>query len=204
MSIISLLRSLLAGAVDIAGEGLVAGLGNAGAEYRNTRHNIGFLVIDELASRFSSGSYRAAAHAYVASAEFPNGAHIILAKPTTYMNRSGLALASLKKRFALNLDSCLVIVDDFNLALGAVRFRRKGSAGGHNGLKSIIEQCGEAFPRLRVGIGSPTEGANVIDYVLGEFTPAEKQAVGQAVAKAAEAVSFFWENGIDAAMNRFN
>ncbi len=179
------------------------GLGNVGAEYRDTRHNIGFLVIDSIARRFASVSFNSGCHSLTAVVQASSGHEVMLAKPLTLMNRSGEAVSAIIRRCAVDPGACLVIVDDFNLPLGKIRFRRQGSAGGHNGLKSIITAVGESFPRLRVGIG-PLVGGSVIDFVLGRFDPAEFEARDAAAASAAEGALFFVENGIEAAMNKYN
>jgi len=172
---------------------LVVGLGNVGAEYVGTRHNVGFEVLDRVARRL--GASRRAVDQFSESAlvqiEDPEtgGRRVILAWPTTYMNRSGRAVEELLERLELGPESCLIVLDDFNLPLGAVRFRKRGSAGGHNGLESIIAALGtEEFPRLRLGIGPLPEGASAVDFVLSRFETGELEAVERMLAKAEEAV----------------
>jgi PTH1 family peptidyl-tRNA hydrolase len=182
---------------------IIVGLGNPGQRYRDTRHNIGFDVVDRLAGQHGAASVRNECHATTAVVSLADECLALVAKPDTFMNRSGEAVAALCSAYKLPLESCLVVVDDFNLPLGAVRFRRKGSAGGHNGLKSIIDTLGADFPRLRLGVG-PLRGESVIDFVLGPFEPDESAKRESAVAAAVEGVRFYACQGVDAAMNKFN
>jgi PTH1 family peptidyl-tRNA hydrolase len=178
---------------------LIAGLGNPGSEYARTRHNVGFMVLDQLATdwrlRWDESSKW---NAWWAKHE------VILVKPATYMNRSGEALAAIAGFYKIAAEQTLVVLDDFALPLGRLRIRTSGSAGGHNGLESALMHFGtENVPRLRVGIGgAPKEGT--IDYVLGRFFDEEKPVVEKAVARAAEAVKCTIANGVLAAMNIFN
>jgi PTH1 family peptidyl-tRNA hydrolase len=171
---------------------VVVGLGNPGRSYERTRHNVGFLVVDELARRHG-GSWRSKKKAEAAPIGFglKNGT---LLKPTTYMNNSGTALAGYKP------DQLVVVHDDLDLPEGDVRVKVGGGAGGHNGLRSTIQHLGNDFVRVRVGIGRPPPGLTVTDYVLGRMDSEIKEAVPQ----AADAVEAVIESGPEAAMNRFN
>jgi len=172
---------------------LVVGLGNVGPEYVGTRHNVGFEVLDRVARRLEASRRVVDGHSESALVQVEDhqsgGRRVILAWPSTYMNRSGRAVAELLNRLEIGPENCLVVVDDFNLPLGTVRMRQRGSAGGHNGLESIIETLGtEEFPRLRLGIGPPPEGDETVDFVLGRFEKGELDAVKTMLAKAEEAV----------------
>ena len=171
---------------------VIVGLGNPGRSYERTRHNVGFLVADELARRHG-GSWRAKKNAESASLSLGSVAATLL-KPKTYMNNSGAALAKTDAR------SLVVIHDDLDLPVGTVRVKVGGGAGGHNGLRSIINRIGPDFIRVRVGIGRPPAGMAVIDYVLGRMDSAVKEAVP----RAADAVEAVVEHGAERAMNEFN
>ena len=171
---------------------IVVGLGNPGRSYERTRHNIGFLVADELAKRHG-GSWRSKKKAEAAPVGF-GSKNVTLLKPTTYMNNSGTALAGYKA------EQLVVVHDDLDLPVGDVRVKVGGGAGGHNGLRSLIQDLGNDFVRVRVGIGRPPVGMTVTDYVLGRMDSEIKEAVPRA-ADAAETVV---ELGPEAAMNRFN
>ena len=168
------------------------GLGNPGRSYERTRHNVGFLVADELARRHG-GSWRSKKKAEAAPVGF-GLKNVTLLKPTTYMNNSGAALAGHRA------EDLIVIHDDLDLPEGDVRVKVGGGAGGHNGLRSIIQQFGNDFVRVRIGIGRPPPGMSVTDYVLGRMDSAVKEAVP----RAADAVEAVTESGPEAAMNRFN
>jgi len=178
----------------------VVGLGNPGAEYERTRHNIGFNVVDALASEWGlawqpSKSWHAL---------WAKGEHAFLVKPASYMNRSGEPLSAVAHFYKIEPAEILVVLDDFALELGRLRLRLEGGTGGHNGLESIIMQFGtEAIPRLRIGIGAaPGEGA--VDYVLGRFFEEERPVVEKTVARAADAVKCAIDKGVLSAMNLFN
>ncbi len=171
---------------------VVVGLGNPGRSYERTRHNIGFLVADELANRHN-GTWRKKKKAEAAPIAF-GPKNVTLLKPTTFMNNSGAALAEYKA------EALIVVHDDLDLPIGDVRVKVGGGAGGHNGLRSIIQNKGNEFIRVRIGIGRPPIGVAVIDYVLGRMDSAVKDAVPT----AADAVEFVLENGAERAMNRFN
>lgn len=171
---------------------VVVGLGNPGRSYERTRHNVGFLVADELAKRHD-GSWRAKRKAEAAPVGL-GSKDVTLLKPTTYMNNSGAALAGFK------VEQLVVIHDDLDLPTGDVRVKVGGGPGGHNGLRSVIQHLGNDFVRVRVGIGRPPVGMSVTDYVLGRMDSAIKEAVPL----AADAVEAVIETGPEAAMNRFN
>jgi PTH1 family peptidyl-tRNA hydrolase len=182
---------------------LIVGLGNPGREYSETRHNLGFQVVDELARRYRvklrNDSKRKARVAKIGDI----GDGVLVAQPTTFMNLSGWAVRDVAAFHKVGPQDLLIVVDDADLPLGRLRIRRSGSAGGHNGLKSIIQELGTVeFPRLRIGVGrQPGELKN---HVLSRFGVEEKALVGAAVERAADAAELFAREDILAAMNRFN
>ncbi len=182
---------------------LVFGLGNPGVEYQYTRHNIGFLVVDELASRYSVNWKHKFNSLYV---ELVEGKYkIMLVKPLTYMNLSGSAVAQWVNYYKIPLSDMLVVVDDVSLPFGAVRFRRKGGHGGHNGLKSIINSLGsDEWARMRIGVGSPPPGISLVDWVLGEFTKQEKEQLPVLLDYCAKAVISWAVEGFEKAASKFN
>ena len=183
---------------------LIVGLGNPGAKYAGTRHNVGFETLDLLARRHGL-EWAAApkgAEALVANWRM-RGA--ILAKPLTFMNLSGAAVMPLLQFYKIELDDLLVIVDEVQLETGRLRVRPSGSAGGHNGLKSIIGSLGtEGFPRLRIGVGRGDMRRDLADHVLARFDAEERPVIDDAVARAADATELFIAEGSSAAMNRYN
>lgn len=184
---------------------LIVGLGNPGRKYRDTRHNIGFAVADELARRASVAFEAAPAEALMARARTlgPEGA--LLLKPLTMMNASGFAVSEIARYYRIAFGDILVVADDVNLPLGRLRARPSGSAGGHNGFRSIIEQLGTTgFARLRVGVGRGDPRRDLADYVLGGFDADERPVVTEAIGRAADAAELFAAEGIERAMNRFN
>ena len=185
---------------------LIIGLGNPGAEYEDTRHNVGFMVIDALAekARVEGFAHDGRADAFVADGRV-RGRSITLAKPLRYMNRSGATVKHLVKRFGLSPQDLLIIVDDINLEPGKLRLRQRGSAGGHNGTQDIIDALGtDDFPRLRIGIGSDFARGRQSDYVLSPFSADEQPLIDDAIARARDAAITFVTDGITTAMNRFN
>ncbi len=187
------------------GQRLIVGLGNPGREYEETRHNIGFAVLDALAAR-SRATFQVdgRADAHVAQGRV-RGRNLTLVKPQTYMNRSGITVKHLLRRYGLEPRDCLVIVDDLNLATGKLRLRDGGSAGGHNGVQDIIDRLGtDAFPRLRFGIGNAFERGQQVDYVLAPFDREEEEVVASSVKRATDAAITFVVDGLVIAMNRFN
>ena len=181
----------------------IVGLGNPGPRYTGTRHNVGFEVLDELAGRHGLAFLSAPADALVARIRTA-GDTILLAKPVTFMNASGEAVGGLLRYYKIEPSELLVVVDETNLPLGRVRLRRSGSAGGHNGLKSVIQHIGAEFPRLRIGVGRGDPKWDLADHVLSRFGADEKRTAEEAVGRAADAVALFITDGIEAAMNRFN
>ncbi len=183
---------------------LVVGLGNPGAEYRETRHNIGFLVVDELARRWRIDSWREQFEALAVKTRVGDEA-VVLAKPLTFMNLSGQAVAGLAGFYKIEPADVLVVTDDVALPLGRLRARREGGAGGHNGLKSLIQHLGtQAFPRVRVGVGRGDSRRDLADHVLGRFEAGERETVSAAVLRAADATEAFISDGIERVMNVFN
>jgi len=184
---------------------LVVGLGNPGPQYRDTRHNVGFWVIDEIARRWGvSDNGRERFDAWSVRATHA-GESVLLAKPLTFMNASGQAVLDLLQFYKIELADLLVVVDDTNLALGRLRARGAGSAGGHNGLKSVIGVLGSgAFARLRIGVGRGDARRDLADHVLAKFEPQERLVVSEAIERATEAVELFVAEGIEPVMNRFN
>jgi PTH1 family peptidyl-tRNA hydrolase len=185
---------------------LLAGLGNPGDEYADTRHNIGFRVIDDLAERWGSTRYRIVGDSLLMSARV-DSTTVILCKPLTYMNNSGVAVAEVLSRYGIPIENMLVIVDDLALPLGTIRIRGKGSDGGHNGLYSIIQSIGsQAFPRVRCGIGRttmpPKDG--IPEFVLSPFEKDELVVAKAMVRRAADAVTEVVRSGLSSAMNKFN
>jgi peptidyl-tRNA hydrolase, PTH1 family len=180
----------------------LVGLGNPGLKYRDTRHNVGFWVIDEVARRWQVGDgWRERDDALFVRQ--PGGP--ILVKPLTFMNHSGYAVSRLLQFFQIDAADVLVVVDEAALALGRIRARARGSAGGHNGLKSIVEQLGSSeFARLRVGIGRGDTRRDLADHVLSTFDPEERDTILAAVQRAADASEMFVTEGIERVMNTFN
>ena len=179
---------------------LVVGLGNPGPEYNRTRHNIGFEVVDALASEWGlAWQHSKSWHALWAKSD-----KVILVKPASYMNRSGEPLSAVANFYKIEPAEILVVLDDFALELGRLRLRLEGGTGGHNGLESIILHFGtEAIPRLRIGIGAaPSEGAT--DHVLGRFFEEEQPLVEKTIARAVDAVKWSIDKGVLSAMNLFN
>ncbi len=183
---------------------LIIGLGNPGRRYRDTRHNVGFGVVDELARRTGAEFEAAPADALMARAKAA-GESVILAKPLTLMNLSGAAVAELAHYYRIAAADLLVVADDVSLPLGRLRARAQGSDGGHKGLRSIIERLGsEDFARLRVGVGRGDPRRELADHVLARFDPEERPIVDDAILRAADAAGVFVTDGIDVVMNRFN
>ncbi len=188
---------------------LVVGLGNPGRRYAGTRHNVGFDVLDALAGRHRADWSWAprGIDALIAPCTVASGfsQKLLLAKPLTFMNASGAAVGDLLRFFKIELSGLLVIVDDVNLEVGRLRARASGSAGGHNGLKSLIALLGsEEFARLRVGVGRGDARRDLADHVLAKFDPEERPVVVEAVGRAADAAELFVESGIEPVMNRYN
>ena len=184
---------------------LIVGLGNPGVAYENTRHNIGFQVLDQLGERQKKPiqrlKFKALTNLFTISGE-----KVLVMKPVTYMNLSGAAVRPAADFYKIPPERILVVSDDTALPAGRLRIRKGGSAGGHNGLKSIIQLLGsDQFPRLRVGVGEkPHPDYDMADWVLGKFTGEDKKKMDQAVERAAEAIECILKDGLDRGMSRFN
>jgi len=183
---------------------LIVGLGNPGREYADTRHNVGWRVAEALADRAGLGAWKEKFEALVAEGRL-RGAPVAVARPVTFMNASGQAVRRLIDFWKLDAEDLLVVVDDMALEVGRLRLRRGGSAGGHNGLDSVVRHLGhEGFARLRVGIGpAPAREAHT-DFVLSPFAGDERPRIADAIARAADAAETWITDGLEAAMNRFN
>ncbi|WP_432521851.1 aminoacyl-tRNA hydrolase [Kineococcus sp. SYSU DK006] len=195
----------------MSGAWLVVGLGNPGAEYERTRHNVGQMVLDELASRTGGSSKRHRSGARVAEVRLgvlPGGApgpRVVLAAPTSYMNVSGGPVAGLAKYFDVDLEHLVVVHDELDVPFGAVRLKRGGGEGGHNGLRSITKSLGgKDYARVRVGIGRPPGRQDPADFVLKEFSTTEKKDLPFLLADAADAVEELVVKGLEAAQQRFH
>jgi PTH1 family peptidyl-tRNA hydrolase len=183
---------------------LIVGLGNPGRQYERTRHNVGWEVLDLLAKRHGLQFRTKQARAEIARGTIA-GRPVILAKPQTFMNLSGQAVRALVQFYKLPLAQVLIIHDDLDLPLGTIRLRERGSAGGHNGLTSVIQQLGTPnVPRLRVGIERPPVPGDQVNWVLGHFSAAERAELAPALSAAADAAETWLREGITPAMNRFN
>ena len=183
---------------------IVLGLGNPGAEYRNTRHNVGWWCLDELVRRTNAELNRKRKELRYAEVDL-GGTQTVLAYPRTFMNRSGMALSYLTNRFKTQPEKILVVTDDINLSPGSVRIRKKGGPGGHNGLKSIITALGtNEYPRVRIGVGTPESAGEQVDHVLGTFDPETRELVNAASLRAADAITMIVNGDMDNAMNKFN
>ena len=184
---------------------LLVCLGNPGDQYENTRHNVGWMVADEVADRQNAPIQRLKFKALTNILTI-SGEKVLVMKPVTYMNLSGEAVRPAADFYMVPPEHILVVSDDTALAVGRLRIRKSGSAGGHNGLKNIIQQLGtDQFPRLRVGVGEkPHPDYDLADWVLGRFTGEDKKAIDASVRRAADAVECILKDGLDRAMNKFN
>ena len=183
---------------------LIVGLGNPGPKYRDTRHNVGFAIVDEMARRHGVDFQAAPAEALVAKVHGP-GDGALLAKPLTFMNLSGHAVRDVARYFRIEVADLLVVADDANLPLGRLRARPRGSDGGHNGFRSIIAELGTAeFARLRIGVGRGDPRRDLADHVLARFDPDEYEEARAAVIRGADAAEMFVTDGIERVMNAFN
>ena len=186
-------------------EWLLVGLGNPGDKYDNTRHNVGFAAIDQLAEELRVPVQKLKYRALTQTVEL-GGAKVLLMKPITYMNLSGEAVGEAARFFKIPADHVLVLSDDVSLPLGKLRIRKGGSAGGHNGLKNIIQHLGtDQFPRVKIGVGEkPHPDYDMADWVLGKFAGEDLKTITQAIQRAGKAAECYIHDGPDRAMNRFN
>lgn len=183
----------------------VIGLGNPGRKYEDTRHNVGFRVVEQFAERHAA-VFRRSWRLHALMAEVALGAEdVCVVKPLTFMNNSGVCVAALARRHGLTAKDLIVVFDDVELVCGEVRIRKQGGAGGHNGMESVIAHLGsKEFVRVRVGVGPRPPGAELVDYVLGRFTAEESAKIEPAIGRAADAVERILTVGPDRAMNEFN
>ncbi len=185
-------------------EYIVAGLGNPGREYANTRHNAGFMAVDFIAEKENFRIDRAKWNALFADVSFC-GKRVLFMKPQTFMNSSGEAVRDAADFYGIPPEKIFVIYDDINFEPGKMRIRKKGSAGGHKGMKSIIDQFGsDAFPRIRIGVGEKPEQWDLMDWVLSVFSQEDLEKIGSAVENAYDALKICFTEGIDAAMQKYN
>ena len=183
---------------------IIVGLGNPGGKYARTRHNAGFMVVDELAAGLGVGGTQEKHHALIGRVRI-DSQEAVLVKPQTFMNESGRAVGSILRGSYAGIADLIVIHDELDLPLGTVRVKIGGGHGGHNGLRSLIEHLGSPdFIRIRIGIGRPDPGWEPADFVLSPFRPEERELAGQATARAAEAVRSIITEGLARAMNQFN
>lgn len=183
---------------------IIVGLGNPGAEYAKTRHNAGFSVIDVLADKYNI-SVDTAKHKGLIGKGVIEGNKVLLVKPMTYMNNSGECVREVMDYYKEDIDNLIVIFDDISLAPGNIRIRPKGSAGGHNGIKSLIAHLGtENFKRIKFGVGDKPKGWDLVDWVLGKFNEEDMPALKDAGQRSCEAVICLMQDDVSVAMNRFN
>ena len=184
---------------------VIAGLGNPKKEYENTRHNIGFDVVDMLAKRHNI-SITENKHKALVGKGYIDGQKVILVKPLTFMNLSGESIREVTDYYKVDVEEELIVIsDDISLEPGYLRIRKKGSAGGHNGLKNIIQHLGhDKFCRVRMGVGGKPEGYDLADYVLGHFGAKERKGMDQTCAAACDAIELILKDSVNAAMNQFN
>ncbi len=184
---------------------LVVGLGNPGDSYEHTRHNVGWRALDELAE-IAGVPVQKLKYKALTNTCAVGGAKVLLMKPVTYMNLSGEAVGEAARFYKLPPERVLVLSDDISLPVGRLRIRKSGSAGGHNGLKSIIQHLGtDQFPRVKIGVGAkPHPDYDLADWVLGKFPPADRKVIDEMVQKAAQAAAYYIQEGPDKAMGKFN
>ncbi len=183
---------------------LIAGLGNPGPEYEKTRHNVGFQTAKKLHEEYRFPMERARFQAQFSKGRIGDE-DVILARPMTYMNNSGMAVRALMDYFKIDPDHVIVIYDDIDLPLGHLRIRENGSAGSHNGMKSVVQHMGtQDFPRIRIGVGAKPEGWDLADYVLSRFSPEDQTAIDETISLAAKAAADIVDKGLSYAMNHYN
>lgn len=183
---------------------MIVGLGNPGNEYAGTRHNVGWMLVDALAEHLGINEWRSREKGMVAEGRI-GSEKILLVKPLTYMNNSGECVGPLMRWYKLEPEDIMAAHDDMDIPIGTIRIRKKGSAGGHNGIKSLLSRIGsENFGRLRIGIGRPQPGWSVINHVLAKFNDQEQEKIGDAIKQLIPAVECMVLEGPDMAMNKFN
>lgn len=185
---------------------MIVGLGNPGSKYKETRHNIGFMAIDKIVNDIDIKFTEDKTFKAEVGSEFVKGEKVYFVKPTTFMNNSGLAVKALLTYYHISISDMLVIYDDLDMVVGKLRMRKKGSAGGHNGIKSIIAYLNtQEFNRIKIGIGRPQKGVSVINHVLGNFDTEEHIAIDNTLDKVDSAVNFYLQsNDFEQTMKRFN
>ncbi|MDD3204664.1 MAG: aminoacyl-tRNA hydrolase [Lachnospiraceae bacterium] len=184
---------------------IIVGLGNPGKEYETTRHNTGFQIIDIIAEKYNIDIVERKHKAWIGKG-YIDGQKVVLVKPQTFMNLSGESVRAVIDYYKVDeKDELIVIYDDISMEVGQIRIRKKGSAGGHNGIKNIIAHLGhDTFLRIKVGVGEKPKGYDLADYVLGHFKKEEREVIAESGHKAAEAVSFMITDRVDEAMNKYN
>lgn len=183
---------------------IIAGLGNPGREYASTRHNVGFDVIDVLAERYNIRMNKLKFKGVTGEGTI-DGKKVLLLKPSTYMNNSGISIREAVSFYKVEMKDLLIIYDDIDIDFGTIRIRKKGSAGSHNGMKSIIYHLtDDSFPRIKIGIGKKPEGYDLADFVLSKFSQDERKIIDETIRKASDATEAFVKDGIDNCMNNFN
>ena len=182
---------------------IIAGLGNPGKKYENTRHNLGFLTLDRIADKLGVEVKKKKFNSLVGEGRI-GSEKIILLKPQTFMNNSGLAIKEAVDYYSIDDTNLMVIYDDFDIPIGRIRIRKSGSSGTHNGMRSIVDHLGSReFPRIRIGIGSDSSG-ELMDYVLGSISKREQELLTDAIERASSSAICYVDEGIDIAMNRYN
>jgi PTH1 family peptidyl-tRNA hydrolase len=183
---------------------IIVGLGNPGKKYEKTRHNVGFYAIDILSAKYGIKVNRLKHKALIGEGDI-KGKRVLLVKPQTFMNLSGESINEIAEWYKLPMENIVVIYDDVDLPVGAIRIRPKGSSGTHNGMKSVIYQLrSDEFPRIRIGIGKAPEEWDLADYVLSRFGREEETEIAKSIERAAEAAAMIVQSGVEAAMNRYN
>lgn len=183
---------------------IIVGLGNPGKKYAGTRHNAGFMTVDFIAQKLNINIKKIKFKA-VYGEGYVGEKRVILVKPQTFMNQSGISVRDIVEWYKIPIENLIVIYDDIDIPAGTIRIRKKGSAGSHNGMRSVIYQLqSEDFPRIRVGIDNPPDNWDLVDYVLGKFSETEQEIVGDSIVRAALATISIVENGIDKSMNLYN
>lgn len=185
---------------------MIVGLGNPGSKYDNTKHNVGFMAIDQLAHRYSVDFTEEKNFKALVGSTFINSEKIYFVKPITFMNNSGIAVKALLTYYNIAIEDMIIIYDDLDMEIGKIRFRQKGSAGGHNGIKSIIAHIGtQEFDRIKIGIGRPKQGMTVINHVLGKFDKDDSITINLTLDKVIDAIIFYLqENNFEKTMQKYN